>query len=109
MPNLIEIENIEEMRLQEGIDDIELRAEIRALKIGDHVKLTLVTGTAAFESILVRITSISGLSFRGKLARKPTSSSLVELDVGSALSFSASHIHSIPKGRPASGKELCED
>src|SRR5207248_1333804 len=38
MRTTIEIENIEEMRRQEGIDDVELRGEIRGLKVGDFVK-----------------------------------------------------------------------
>ena len=44
MRNLVEIENIEEMRLREGIDDVELRENIRSLKIGDVVRLTVLTG-----------------------------------------------------------------
>ena len=31
----MEIENIEDMRVREGIDDIELREEIRRLRTGD--------------------------------------------------------------------------
>lgn len=45
MRNGIEIENIEEMRRRAGIDDAELREEIRGLEIGDLVMLTLLTGT----------------------------------------------------------------
>ena len=43
MRNLVPIENIEEMRLREGIDDTELRKEIRRLKVGDFVRLTMLT------------------------------------------------------------------
>ena len=42
MPKPIEIENIEEMRLREGIVDVELRDQIRGLQIGDLVKVTLL-------------------------------------------------------------------
>ena len=45
MRNPVEIENIEEMRRREGIDDVELRSEIRDLQVGDSVRLTLMTGT----------------------------------------------------------------
>jgi len=92
----IELENIEEMRRQEGIDDVELRLEIRNLRVGDFVKLTFVTGAASFETLRVRITSIRGAAFRGKLAKKPTSSTLAELEEGSSLAFTTAHIHSIP-------------
>ena len=104
MPDAIQIENIEAIRLQEGIDDVDLRAEIRALKAGDQVKLTLLTGDGGTETILVRITSVRDLAFRGKLVKKPKSSSLTGLDVDSPINFSAANIHSIPKGQPAYGK-----
>jgi hypothetical protein len=93
--NPIEIEKIEEIRRQEGIDDVELRVEIRALKIGDFVKLTFLIGSAGFETLSVRITSIRGSAFRGKLADKPVSPALSELGVGSPVLFTADHIHSI--------------
>src|SRR5436309_2910036 len=44
MRNSVEIENIEAMRLLEGIDDVELREGIRGLAVGDLVKLTLLAG-----------------------------------------------------------------
>jgi len=102
MRNPITIENIEEMRRQEGIEDIELRAEIRGLEIGDCVKLTLLsnTKTSAGETLLVRISHIRGSAFRGVLAKRPTSAGLSSLRVGSPVAFTAAHIHSIPKGRP---------
>jgi hypothetical protein len=93
----IEIENIEEMRRQEGIDDAELRVEIRALKVGDFVKLTFVTGSASFETSLVRITSIRGSAFRGKLVKRPTSAGLRRLEAGAPISFTTAHIHSLLK------------
>jgi len=46
MPPSIEIENIEKLRLREGIKDVELRRAIRGLRAGDYVKLTLLTGAA---------------------------------------------------------------
>ena len=97
MRTTIEIENIEEMRRQEGIDDVELRVKIRGLKVGDFIKLTFVTGEAFVETSLVRITSIRGFAFRGKLAKRPTSTGLRRLAAGASVSFTTAHIHSVLK------------
>jgi hypothetical protein len=103
MRNTIAIENIERMRLQEGIDDVELKKEIRGLKVGDFVKLTLLTGMTTFETALVRIVSIRGLTYTGELTDKPAANSLSEARAGLPLDFMAAHIHSIPKQPPANG------
>jgi hypothetical protein len=97
------IENIEEMRCRQGIYDVELREEIRGLRIGDLVNLTFLADEAghAGETLPVRITCIQGHAFRGKLARRPMSSALAHLRVGSSLAFTAGHIHSLTKGQPA--------
>jgi hypothetical protein len=102
----IEIENIEEMRLRAGIDDVELRQEIRGLRIGDLVKLTLMTGAKSCvgETVFVRITSIKGNEFRGKLAQRPASAGPSKLRVGLAVAFTTAHIHSLPKEQPAHGR-----
>jgi hypothetical protein len=100
MRNAVEIENIEEMRRREGIEDVELREEIRQLEIGDFVKLTLLSGVNASETVLVRITSINGAAFRGKLASGLVSRGLSNLPVGAPVAFTTAHIHSLPKGRP---------
>ena len=97
MPNTVEIENIEELRRQEGIDDVELRIEIRSLHAGDFVKLTFLIGTTSFETLLVRITSIRGSAFRGKLVKRPTSRGLSKLDAGAPIVFTTAHIHSLLK------------
>ena len=98
----IEIENIEQLRLRAGIEDVELREAIRGLAVGDFVKLTLVTGTGSLggETLLVRITTIRGSDFRGKLAQAPASSRLAPLKAGSAVTFTAAHIHSLARRRP---------
>jgi hypothetical protein len=96
MPKLIEIENIEQMRLREGIVDFELRDQIRGLQIGDLVKVTLLA-MAKGETVLVQITSIRGNGFRGKLTRRPVSASLSKLRAGLPIAFTKAHIHSIPK------------
>lgn len=101
MPDPVEIENIEEMRRREGIDDVELREEIRGLEVGDLVKLTLLSGKSfAGETLLVRITSIRGPAFRGELAERPVSAALSNLRVGSPVAFTTAHIHSLPTRRP---------
>jgi hypothetical protein len=91
----LRIENIEETRQSVGIDDIELRATIRALKVGDLVKLTFLTGATAFETLSVRITSIRGSNYSGELAQRPTSTALSRLPAGGAIAFTAAHIHSV--------------
>ena len=95
MATTVPLENIEELRREQGIDDVELRMEIRALKAGDFVKLTFLIG-AAFETLLVRITSIRGSAFRGKLVKKPSSRGLAKL-VGAPIEFTTAHIHSLMK------------
>jgi hypothetical protein len=99
----VEIQNIEDMRRRAGIEDVELREAIRGLRVGAFVKLTLLAGAQAVagETLLVRITSIRGDAFRGKLAGRPTSAGLAGLRVGLALAFTGSHIHSLATGRVA--------
>ena len=102
MANPVQIENIEAMRRQQGIEDVELREVVSRLVVGDVVVLTLLSGTdgSAGETVRVRITSIKGSVFRGKLLSKPFSVGLKPLRVGAPLAFSASHIHSVPKMQP---------
>jgi hypothetical protein len=99
MRKIVEIENIEEMRRREGINDVELRQAIRGLRVGDLVKLTLLTADKSFagETLLVQITDIEASAFRGKLIEKPISRPLATLRAGCAVLFSAAHIHSLPK------------
>jgi hypothetical protein len=99
MRNSIEIENIEEMRHNEGIDDVELRAEIRVLAIGDFVRLTLLNRAVSFagETLTVRITSVKGSMLRGKLVDCPTFVGLSILRSGSPISFTTAQIHSVAK------------
>ena len=105
MANTVQIENIEAMRRREGIDDVDLREDISALAVGDFVRLTLLPReqSLAGETLLVRITGIRGSSFEGRLADRPASKGLADLRTGAALVFTADHIHSLPKGRPAHG------
>ena len=100
-PIAIGIENIEEMRRREGIDDVRLRKEIRELRAGDLVKLTLLTGghSPAGETVVVRITSIKSPALRGKLIGTPVSAGLAQLRVGARVAFTTNHIHSIQRRR----------
>lgn len=101
MRDPVEIENIEALRRQEGIEDVELGEAIRGLRVGDFVQLTLLAGLKSSETLPVRITRIRGSVFRGKLAKKPACSALAKLQAGAPLAFTTAHIHSLPKGRPA--------
>jgi hypothetical protein len=94
MASIVEIENIEEMRRQEGIDDVELRMEIRALKTGDHVRLTFSSGAKFHGTVLVRITQIRGSAFRGKLVKKTST-----MPAGGLVIFTTAHIHSVHKAQ----------
>lgn len=98
MPATVEIENIEQMRRERDIDDVELHLAIRDLRVGDVVRLTLrvVTDPGNGETLPVRITRIRGAAYRGVLAAKPTSSALDSLKVGTPLAFTAEHVHSLP-------------
>jgi hypothetical protein len=94
---VVELENIEEMRRRRGITDDKLRDEIRALAVGDQVRLTLATGAETFsgKTLHVRITTIKGQSFQGELTKKPSSARGSKLRVGSRVTFTAAHIHSV--------------
>ena len=101
MRTQVEIQNIENMRRREGIEDVELREAIRRLRVGALVKVTLLAGAQgdSGETLLVRITSIRGDTFRGKLVSRPTSAGLSGLRAGLALAFTGSHIHSLATER----------
>jgi hypothetical protein len=104
MQTTVEIENIEEIRRQEGIDDVDLRMEIRSLKVGDFVKLTFLTSATAFETLVVRITSIRGSAFRGKLVKRGSPGSRSKLEAGASVAFTTAHIHSLLKREEANGE-----
>jgi hypothetical protein len=105
MRKAVEIEDIEQMRQSEGIDDAELRDEVRQLQPGDLVNLTLLPEGKSLggETLVVRITNRQGHAFRGKLVSRPTSPQLAHA-AGRALTFTTNHIHSVPKGTPSAGR-----
>jgi hypothetical protein len=100
MPGHVPIEDIEEKRLRNGIDDVELREQIRGLRVGDFVKLTFLAGASSGETLAVRITEIRGSAFRGTLAESPAAAGLSGLRAGTAVAFTAAHIHSLTRRRP---------
>jgi hypothetical protein len=101
-PGRIRIENIEEMRDHQGIDDEELRRAIKGLRVGDFVKVTFVPSgcNSAGETLFLRVTKIDGDRLVGKLDEEPTLPGLSGLQVGSSVAFQKVHIHSVPK-RPS--------
>jgi hypothetical protein len=95
MSDAVEIQDIERLRLSQGIDDVELRDEVGRLRPGDLVRLTFLCGPRHSETIAVRITSIRGDVYRGKLTAGPSSAVLPGLHVGQLVVFSRTHIHSV--------------
>jgi hypothetical protein len=102
------IENIDEARKREGIDDIVLHKEIVRLKAGSHVRLSVSSDGKQFEMVNVRITSVKGNALRGKVLEKPRSRSLGSLVAGSAMTFAAGQVHSIVDGKPACEGISCD-
>jgi hypothetical protein len=95
MASTVEIEDIEELRRSQGIEDVELRAEIRSLRVGDSVNLTFKMDGRSFDVVPVRITQIRGISFRGKLTQRALS-----IPRGRLVLFTIAHIHSVAKRLP---------
>jgi hypothetical protein len=93
----VAIEDIENLRLREGIEDVELRVAIRGLRVGDFVKLTFQSGTTpcVSETLPVRVITIRGSKYRGKLVTGPKSTALSRLRPRSIVTFAAAHIHSM--------------
>lgn len=100
------IENIEAMRRRQGIDDVELRAAVRGLGVGDSVRLTIFAGeaSAAGETVVVQITAVDGPRFQGTLAARPVLKALAGLEAGQPLAFTAQSIHSVVHERSTHGK-----
>lgn len=101
---IVTIENIDELRLREGIDDVELHEAIGQLRVGDHVRLTFVGGAAQRETLPVRITRISAGQFRGRLAAPVARPDLLGLRPDALVTFTAGQIHSIAAPRSETGR-----
>jgi hypothetical protein len=102
MRQFLELQDIEEMRREAGIDDVELRVAIRELQVGDVVKISVLRDkrgrdAPAFETLSVRITSIRGSAFRGKFTSGQIAAGLTKAHVGPAVAFDTAHIHSIAR------------
>ena len=95
MNDSVEIQNVERMRRQAGIDDVELREQVRLLRVGDVVKLTFLAGPGKSETLRVRITAIRRPRFTGELATAASSPQLAALAAGSQVRFTGDHIHSV--------------
>jgi hypothetical protein len=93
--NTITSENTDEMRRCEGNDDDELRAAISWLRMGDHVRLTILTGLSFQETLPVRITPIQGSQFHARLGYLPARPHLFPLQADAHITFTAAQIHSI--------------
>jgi hypothetical protein len=93
----IEIENIDELRRCNGIEDIELHEEIDRLRVGDHVLLTFLSRTNLRATLPVRITRIRAGRFRGRLAAPIARPELLGLQPNALVAFTAGQIHSIAR------------
>ena len=96
----IQIENIDELRRCNGIDDIALHEQIDRLRVGDHVLLTFLSGTNLRTTLPVRITRIRAGRFRGRLAARPAQSKLLGLRANTMVAFTTGQIHSIIRPQP---------
>lgn len=100
----IEIENIDELRLSEGIDDVELHEDITRLRVGDQVYLTFLASGNLRETLPVRITRIRAGQFRGRLACPAARPQRLGLRPDALVTFTAGQIHSIARTRPTPGR-----
>jgi hypothetical protein len=102
----IEIENIDELRQREGIDDVELHEDIGRLQVGDQVRLTFLYGPTIRETLLVRITRIRAGQFRGRVVGSVARLEQLGLRPEALVTFAAGQIHSIarPQSATARGK-----
>jgi hypothetical protein len=97
--NTLDLEDIDSMRLQLGVDDVELRDRIRQLVAGDCVRLTFLSTIKGNHTLMVRITSMKNGAFRGRLLHVPVKMVPDGLRVGILIPFAAEHIHSIVRAK----------
>lgn len=91
----VEIEDVEQMRQMVGIDDVELREQVRHLRVGDLVKLTFLADGGRSETLRVRITSARRGNFSGELLTGARTPQLAHLRAGSPVTFTRAHVHSV--------------
>src|SRR5438874_1488314 len=100
----VRIEEIDALRRESGIDDIDLRRAIDGLRVGDQVRLTFLAepGLAAARTVRVRITRIRGRRFCGLLV-EPAVGGDPPLPGAGSVAFTAGQIHSVATSRHAPG------
>ncbi len=98
------IENIDELRRCNGIDDVELHEDIGRLRVGDHVLLTFLSGTHLRTTLSVRITRIRAGEFRGRLSGPLARPEWLDLRPNALVAFTAEQIHSIARPQPESAR-----
>jgi len=97
MQTPVEIQDVEQMRRRVGIDDVELREQVRRLRVGDVVRLTFLAGVGKAETLAVRVTAIRRGRFSGELLAAAKAPRLAGLSRGSPVTFTRAHVHSVPK------------
>jgi hypothetical protein len=91
------LENIERLRQDAGIDDVDLRKNVGHLSVGDIVHLTVLDTqqVRSGEVIDVRILEIRGPKFRGLVVGAPRSAAFSTELVNQPIAFTNEHIHSV--------------
>lgn len=97
MKHTLDLEDIEALRLRQGIDDVELREEVRRLGPGDCVRLTFLGAARPNETLMVRVSRVNGADFQGKLLQKLSQEGQAGLQLGETVCFRAVHVHSVVK------------
>ena len=85
----------------ESLADLVPTEDVRRLKAGDRVCVSVSSDGKLFETIAVRITSRRGSIFRAKPVQRPRSRTLIELKPDSVVKFTGRQIHSILDGQPS--------
>jgi len=104
MKKPLEFEDIAALRRDAGIDDVDLRRAVEGLRVGDIVRLTVLGDAKALGAVLVRVTSINGAGYRGSVAGLPARAAATGLRLGSPVSFTPAHIHSIASKAGGDGR-----
>jgi hypothetical protein len=94
---MLRIEEIDALRRQCGIDDVELRRQVAALRVGDQARLTFLAGPglSAPLTLRVRITHIRGDRFHGLLAEPNSGRVPPAVQDAMPVVFTAGQIHSV--------------
>lgn len=98
MPSPWRLENIQRLREEAGIDDVELQKEVGKLAVGDIVHLTILDTNVirSGEVIDVEIQEIRGLKYRGVIVKTPSSPARCSELANQMIAFTREHIHSVP-------------